>query len=102
MSDSYGSHHDYMSWVAEKANQRQIATENMLREAFAPFIETRAIDVIVFSNISVFDLARALQNYPVILKPLISVCNIAGRAIERDLQIKNIDTYAPKLNEQQS
>lgn len=47
---------------------------------------------------SASELAKAIIAYPVILKPLVSVCNIAGRAIERDLGIKNLDTYDPKLD----
>jgi len=74
----------------------------MLRDAFAGFIETRQVEIIVFSNVSVLDLAKAIMRYPSILKPLVAVCNIAARAIERDLQIKNVDTYNPRLTEQQA
>lgn len=102
MRDGYCSHSDYMSWVAEDARARQEAIEKALRDAFADFIETRQVEVIVFSNISVLDLAKAIIAYPSILKPLVAVCNIAARAIERDLQIKNVDTYNPKLMEQEA
>jgi len=102
MPDGYGSHADYMSWVADDAKARQKAIEEALRDAFAEFIETRQVEVIVFSNVSVLDLAKAVIRYPSILKPLVAVCNIAARAIERDLQIKNVDTYNPRLTEQQA
>ncbi|MBI3944908.1 MAG: hypothetical protein HY321_03245 [Armatimonadetes bacterium] len=36
------------------------------------------------------------------LKPLLASCNIAARAIERDLGIRNVDTYAPRLSEDQA
>jgi hypothetical protein len=49
-----------------------------------------------------FDLAKAIVNHPLILKPLLAACNIAARAIERDLSIKNLDTYNPRLNEDQA
>ena len=102
MPDGYGSHADYMSWVADDAKVRQEAIEKALRDAFADFIETRQVEVIVFSNVSVLDLAKAIMRHPSILKPLVAVCNIAARAKERDLQIKNVDTYNPRLTEQQA
>jgi len=102
MPDGYGSHADYMSWVTDDAKMRQQAIEKALREAFADFIETRKVEIIVFSNVSVLDLAKAVIRHPSILKPLVAVCNIAARAIERDLQIKNVDTYDPRLSEQQA
>lgn len=102
MPDGYGSHADYMSWVADDAKARRKAIEAALRDAFADFIETRQVEVIVFSSVSVCDLANAIVRYPSVLKPLVAACNIAARAIERDLQIKNVDTYNPKLTEQQA
>lgn len=39
MPDGYGSHADYMSWVADDAKVRQEAIEKALRDAFADFIE---------------------------------------------------------------
>jgi hypothetical protein len=39
---------------------------------------------------------------PLILKPLIASCNIAARAIERDIGIKNLNTYLPILTERQA
>ncbi len=47
------------------------------------------------------DLAQAMLAYPLILKPILASCNIAARAIERDLGIKNLDTYTPHLTEDQ-
>lgn len=102
MPDGYGSHADFMSWVADDAKVRRKNIEKALRDAFADFIEIRKVEVIVFSNVSVLDLAKAILLHPSILKPLVAVCNIAARAIERDLQIKNVDTYNPRLTEQQA
>ena len=70
-----------------------------MREAFSNFIEKRQVEVVVFSSMSAFDLANAISAKPIILKPILACCNIAARAIERDLDIKNIDTYSPKINE---
>ncbi len=102
MPDGYGSHSDYMLWVAKDAKIRQEKIEKALRNAFADYIETRQVEIITFSNVNVLDLARSIRRYPSIFKPLVAFCNIAARAIERDLQIKNIDTYSPKLTAQQA
>ncbi len=102
MPEDYGSHHDYFEWVREEADERTRSIEEALHKAFAGFIETREVDVIVFSSMSAADLASAIMGYPAILKALLTICNIAARAIERDLGIKNLDTYRPRLSEDQS
>jgi hypothetical protein len=99
MPDGYSTQSNYMSWVAKDATRRNAEVEKALRQAFSAHIELRQVEVIVFGNVSALELARAIREHPLVLKPLIAVCNIAGRAIERDLQIKNLDTYSPKLNE---
>lgn len=102
MSDEYGSHADYMDWVKDDADSRQQAVENALRRAFSNFVENREVEIIVFSSMTAFDLAKAIVSHPLILKPLLAACNIAARAIERDLSIKNVDTYRPKLTDNQA
>ncbi len=102
MPDGYSTHADYMLHVQEQAAARQKEVENSLRAAFAGFIEIRSVEVIVFAGVSVHDLAEALIEHPLILKPLTAACNIAGRAIERDLGIKNVNTYMPRLSEKQA
>jgi hypothetical protein len=47
-------------------------------------------------------LGDALSRYPIVLKPLLAVCNVAGRALERDLDLKNIDTYSVRLTSPQA
>lgn len=49
-----------------------------------------------------YDLAKAIVGQPLILKPLLAACNIAARAIERDLSIKNVNTYSPRISEDQA
>lgn len=98
MSDRYGSHADYIGRVKKDAEIRIKTVEAALRKAFSRFIDKREVEVIVFSGMSAFDLAEAVISNPLILKSLLAVCNIAGRAIERDLSIKNIDTYNPRLD----
>jgi hypothetical protein len=102
MAEGYGSHKEYMELVAAAADEREQAIQQTLRDAFTDFIETKTVEVIVFSNMDVFALAEAIQKFPQVLKPLSAACNIAARAIERDLQIKNVNTYAPKLTREQA
>lgn len=102
MPDGYGSHRDYMKLVAADAEERQIAIQKVLRDAFRKFIATRPVEVIVFADMNVLELASAIQKFPAVLKPLTATCNIAARAIERDLQIKNVATYNPKLTAEQA
>jgi len=102
MSEIYGSHSDYMKRCAPEAQERQVLVEKELREAFSAFIEARTVEVILFENVTVPDLAAAIMSHPLVLKPLIAACNIAARAIERDIEVKNLSTYAPKLNERQA
>lgn len=102
MADKYGTHADYMDWVKDDADSRQEAIEDALRKAFSNFIEKREVEVIVFSSMTALDLAKAIINHPLILKPLLAACNIAARAIERDLSIKNVDTYNPRLSDDQA
>ncbi|MEW5995351.1 MAG: hypothetical protein AB1744_13295, partial [Candidatus Zixiibacteriota bacterium] len=97
MSENYSSHADYMSRVVAEADKRRETVEQNLRSAFEAFIQEQQVEVVLFSNMSVLDLARAIELYPVILKSLLACCNVAARAIERDLSIKNVDTYNPRL-----
>ncbi|TAK36665.1 MAG: hypothetical protein EPO21_02005 [Chloroflexota bacterium] len=99
MPDGYQSHGDYIEWVKELAEARQQTIEAALREAFGAFIETREVEVVVFTAMTALDLANALVARPEVLKPILASCNIAARAIERDLGIRNLNTYAPRLSE---
>jgi hypothetical protein len=91
-----------MDSVANSADERGKLTLQTLREAFSQFIATQQVEVILFSDIDVFSLAEAIQKYPGVLKPISSACNIAARAIERDLNIRNLNTYAPRLTKEQA
>lgn len=99
MPDGYDSHADYMEWVKSDANERAAKMQRVLVEVFKGFIETREVEVINFSAMTALDLATALHKHPSVLKPIIACCNVAGRAIERDLDIKGLDTYTPRLTE---
>jgi len=97
MPGGYGSHQDYMARVKAAADARHEVVEKALREAFLRFIEKREVEVVVFSSMSAVELAQAILDHPLILKPLFAACNIAARAVERDLNIRNLDTYTPNL-----
>lgn len=98
----FGNQRDYVSKVLPAANARQKEIEQELRSAFSGYIETRETDVVIFERMPVTDLARAIQEHPRVLKSLLAACNLAGRALKRDLKIDNIDTYAPNLTEAQA
>lgn len=73
-----------------------------LESAFSGHIESREVNVIVFSGVTAAELASAISTHPLILKPLLAACNIAARAIERDLGIKNVDTYVPRVSKEEA
>lgn len=102
MPEGYDSHADYMGWVKKDADARAVEIRTALVRAFSKFVELREVEVINFSSMTVMDLASAIREEPSILKPLMACCNVAGRAIERDLDIRGLDTYVPKLSETQS
>jgi len=102
MTEGYGCQRDYLGWVKDAADARQQMVEAALREAFSRFIETREVEVVVFSAMTALDLANAIVAQPLILKPTLACCNIAARAIERDLGIKNLNTYRPRLSEDEA
>ncbi len=102
MPEGYGSHADYMGWVGEDAKKRASSVHQALQHAFNRFIQSRAVEIITFSEMTAEDLAQGISAEPLVLKPLLAACNIAARAIERDLGIKNLDTYNPRLKPKQA
>lgn len=101
-SGGYGNQRQYVSKVLPAAEVRQKEVERELRKAFKRFIEVRQIEVIVFERMPATELAKAILDHPLILKPLLAACNLAGRALKRDLKIDNIDTYEPTLSQTQA
>lgn len=102
MPGGYSTQRDYMATVQAEADTREDMLLTALRDAFSPFVEKREVEVVLFSGMSAFELARAILAQPIVLKSLLACCNIAGRALERDLDIKNLDTYAPRLTDAQA
>lgn len=98
MPDGYDTHADVMQWVGDEAETRKVEVFESLRTAFADFIELREVEIVNFSSMTAYDLANAIEQFPLILKPLLASCNVAGRALERDLDIRNVNTYKPRLD----
>jgi hypothetical protein len=94
--NGYASHADYMARVAEAANARTEAIDKALRHALRGAIRRQPCDYIDFGTMSVQDLANAFLERPEILKPLFVACNVAGRAVARDLNLR-VNTYRPRL-----
>ena len=94
----YSAQADYIDAVSDSADRRQAEVEKALRAAFEEFIETQEVEVIAFADVTARSLADALSSYPIILKALLAASNVAARAIERDLGIKNLNTYEPRLS----
>lgn len=98
----YASQADYAGWVRKTTQDHIAKVTTSLQEAFKDFIHKEEIDIIVFSKITVKQLANGIISFPLILKPLLIATNIAARAIERDLGIKNLDTYDAKNLEKEN
>ncbi len=98
MPGDYDSHSTYIRSVAPQANRRAESLAVTLRKAFEGFVERRTVDIVVFEAMSAEELGEALVMYPDILKPLLSVCNLGGRAVERDVGLRGLDTYHPRLS----
>jgi hypothetical protein len=96
----YATQADYAGWVKKTTRDRVVRVTTSLQEAFKDFIHKEEVDIIVFSDITVKQLAYSVINFPYILKPLLIATNIAARAIERDLGIKNLDTYEAHLTQE--
>jgi hypothetical protein len=96
----YATQADYAGWVRQTSQDRVATVSASLREAFKDFIHKEEVDIIVFSEITVKQLALRVVKYPHILKSLLIATNIAARAIERDLGIKNLDTYETHLTQE--
>ncbi len=98
----YSSQVDYAEWVRKDAQGRSVDVAASLREAFCDVIHQEEVEIIVFSGLTVGELANKITTYPIILKPLLLSTNIAARAIERDLGIRNLDTYNARLSYEQA
>jgi len=100
--EGYNSEIDYFQIVSPSAERRANEIETEIAMAFQDWIkiyESRLIDI---SGITPDQLGEILFNHPKLLKPLSVLGVVAGRAFEKDLGIKNINTYEPNLDKQES
>ncbi|MEK3827169.1 hypothetical protein [Paenibacillus sp. FSL K6-1558] len=91
----YSSHREQVAQVAGVI-ERQGEIEVTLIKAFEANLIYKEVPFINFGNITAQELAEVFINFPILVKPLITVVNVAGRAIVRDLGI-NVDTYKGRL-----
>ena len=101
-SRDYATQADYAEWVRESTEERLAIVVTSLRQAFSDVIRPETVDVIVFSGLTAESLASRIEAHPNVLKPLLLAANIAARAIERDVGIKNLDTYGGYLSREES
>lgn len=97
-STEYASHQNYMERSKNAADERCEVISELARVAFQPFIRTETCLVIYFQDMSAIELGKILERFPLLAKPLMLLCNVAERAIERDLNIKGIHPYKPKFD----
>ncbi|MEC0169123.1 hypothetical protein [Paenibacillus graminis] len=96
----YSSHREQVAKV-EGVIERTGIIETALETAFEMHVFYREVPFINFGNVTAEELALAFINFPVIIKPLITCVNVAGRAIDRDLGM-SIDTYKGNLKPEQA
>ncbi len=97
MTQEFDNQRDYRGWVEDAATERSGRISAELVSAFGPVVSLKSVEVIRFEDVSAEMLADILFQHPILLKPIITVCNVAARAIERDLGIKGLNTYRPRL-----
>ena len=97
----FANHAVRMSWVLADAKKRRSTVATELKRAFAAYIETRPTEWIRFDMVSAEVLSKAFLEHPTVVKPITAICNIAGRAIRRDLGF-DVDTYRPRLTSAQA
>lgn len=93
----YASHRDYLKRAAPEADKRAGVIRKQAAEAFKDHIRKEQCLVIHFADVNATELGRILAKYPLLAKPLMILCNIAERAIERDLGLKGLNSYRPRF-----
>lgn len=94
---AYATHRDYLKRAEVAAIERARIIREKASEAFKDFIREERCLVIHFADINAAELGRILAKYPVLAKPLMILCNVAERAIERDLGLKGLNSYSPRF-----
>ncbi len=88
---------DYVRRAGPEADQRSEQVRNVARVAFRDDLREEKRLVILFSEINATQLGQILAKFPILAKPLMILCNVAERALERDLGLKNMNSYAPRF-----
>lgn len=100
--ENYSSEIDYLRMVAPSAGKRAEDIEVELAIAFKDWIKPYQSMLIDLSTITPEQLSDILIKHPKLLKPLSVLAVVAGRAFEKDLGIKNINTYEPNLDKHEA
>src|SRR5437667_10555444 len=87
----YASHRDYVKRATPAANERAKLIRERAAEAFKDDIRDERCLVIHFADINATEIGRILAKYPVLAKPLMILCNVAVRAIERHRGTKGVN-----------
>ena len=85
--------------VAGLAKTRAEKIKAELAIALKDYIIPAKCRFVDLSSITPEEVGRIIFEHPLSLKPLMALSVIGGRAFDKDLNIKNVDTYQPRLNE---
>ena len=81
---AYASHRDYLKRAAPAADDRAKIIREKALDAFKDYIREERCLIIHFADMNATELGRILAKYPSLAKPLMILCGVAERAIERD------------------
>jgi hypothetical protein len=92
---AYATHRDYLKRAAPLADVRYKLIREKALEAFHDYIREERCLVVQFADMNATELGRILAKFPALAKPLMILCGVAERAIERDLGLKGLSSYSP-------
>ena len=95
MDSEYSNHRQQL----EDAGHPEIRIEDLneaIHRAFKEHIVTRSTGYVLFEDVTVDELANAFSSFPILVKSILALVNVASRAVERDLGI-TLDTYATRV-----
>jgi hypothetical protein len=101
-NDGYTTEIDYYRSVAPLAEERSREIEAELSIAFKGYFTSDESKLIDISSLTPEMFAEILIRHPKLLKPFSVLAVVAMRAFEKDLGIRNVNTYKPHLSEQQA
>lgn len=98
MTRGYSDEKAYSNAVASKVKARATEIADALKVAFGDSISPRQAHILELRGIRPEILGELMLKDGRIMKPLLVVAGVAMRAIERDLDIRNLNTYNPVLS----